>query len=57
VSWAAVVVALHLVSGADRAFSTCKHGAAEFERVQALLARFNGAEPGAWDERDALPSA
>ena len=28
--------------------------AAEFGRVQELLARFNGAEPGAWDERDAL---
>ncbi|MGZ5311848.1 MAG: sugar O-acetyltransferase [Solirubrobacterales bacterium] len=27
---------------------------AEFERVQELLARFNGSAPGAWDERDAL---
>ena len=28
--------------------------AAEFARVQELLAEFNGAAPGAWDERDAL---
>jgi maltose O-acetyltransferase len=28
--------------------------AAEFGRTQELLARFNGAAPGAWDERDAL---
>jgi maltose O-acetyltransferase len=28
--------------------------AAEFARVQELLARFNGTAPGAWDERDAL---
>jgi maltose O-acetyltransferase len=28
--------------------------AAEFALVQELLGRFNGAEPGAWDERDAL---
>ena len=27
---------------------------AEFERVQELLARFNGSAPGQWDERDAL---
>ena len=28
--------------------------AAEFGRIQELLARFNGAPPGAWDERDGL---
>jgi maltose O-acetyltransferase len=28
--------------------------AAEFGRVQELLAGFNGSTPGAWDERDAL---
>src|SRR3954447_6977958 len=28
--------------------------AAEFGRVQELLARFNGSAPGAWDDRDAL---
>jgi maltose O-acetyltransferase len=28
--------------------------AAEFGRTQELLAEFNGAAPGAWDERDAL---
>jgi maltose O-acetyltransferase len=28
--------------------------AAEFGRIQELLARFNRAEPGAWDERDTL---
>jgi len=28
--------------------------AAEFARVQELVARFNGSAPGAWDERDAL---
>ena len=28
--------------------------AAEFARVQELLARFNASAPGAWDERDAL---
>jgi maltose O-acetyltransferase len=28
--------------------------AAEFGRVQELLAEFNGSAPGAWDERDAL---
>ena len=28
--------------------------AAEFERVQELLARFNGSAPGAWVERDEL---
>jgi maltose O-acetyltransferase len=28
--------------------------AAEFGRVQELLAAFNGAPPAAWDERDAL---
>jgi maltose O-acetyltransferase len=27
---------------------------AQFSRVQELLARFNGASPGAWDERDAV---
>ncbi|MGZ5413164.1 MAG: maltose acetyltransferase domain-containing protein, partial [Solirubrobacterales bacterium] len=27
---------------------------AEFERVQELLANFNGSAPGSWDERDAL---
>jgi maltose O-acetyltransferase len=27
---------------------------AEFERAQELLASFNGAPPGAWDERDAV---
>jgi hypothetical protein len=27
---------------------------AEFERVQELLAEFNGSSPGAWDERDRL---
>jgi maltose O-acetyltransferase len=26
----------------------------QFSRVQELLARFNGASPGAWDERDAV---
>jgi len=28
--------------------------AAEFGRVQELLVVFNGAAPGAWDERDAV---
>jgi maltose O-acetyltransferase len=28
--------------------------AAEFGRIQELLAEFNGAAPGAWDERDAV---
>jgi maltose O-acetyltransferase len=31
-----------------------EENAAEFGRTQELLARFNGAAPGAWDERDAL---
>jgi maltose O-acetyltransferase len=31
-----------------------RDNAAEFARVQELLARFNGAAPGAADERDAL---
>lgn len=28
--------------------------AREFGRVQVMLADFNGAAPGAWDQRDAL---
>jgi maltose O-acetyltransferase len=31
-----------------------EENAAEFARVQDLLARFNGAAAGAWDERDAV---
>jgi maltose O-acetyltransferase len=31
-----------------------EENSAEFGPVQELLARFNSAAPGAWDERDAL---
>ena len=34
--------------------ATDEESQAEFARVQELLAEFNGAPPGAWDERDAL---